>query len=405
MNQLTQIFSLAWRNLFRNSRRTAASIATVAFGAAGLLIYQGFNEGIMNQYRENTIRVRYGHGQVFPKGYRDKVLEKPWMAWIEDAAGAEKQLRAVPSVQEVFPRVSFYSFLIKGGVTLAGRGEGIVPERENGFFTAMNFEEGRDLESPGDVILGKGLARSLDAKVGDSVTLLGQTVSGQLNGLDLRVAGIFHTGSKEFDDTFFRIHLSAAQSFLDTQRVEHFALKTTGVEAWKSVSAEISQKLPQVDAIAFDELDKVYYRNAVDFLRSQFIFIRMIILVVVALGIFNTIAAGLLERAPEVGALRANGESRSRLYRILIFENVFLGILGGLAGILAATLLDRTLLANGIVMPPGPGITRSFRIMLEILPLHYTQALLLPAIVAVVASIWPVSRLLRRPITSLLSSH
>lgn len=399
------ILRIAWRNLFRNTRRTSASLFTVAFGAAGLLIYQGFNEGIMNQYRENNIRVRYGHGQVFPKGYREKVLEKPWEAWIENPQEIEDKLKSIDGIKDIFPRVSFYSFLIKGGITLAGRGEGIRPEREGKFFTAMNFVEGGEITAPNQIIVGRGLSRSLNAKVGDSVTLLTQTVNGQINGVDVTIAGIFHAGAKEFDDSAFRLDLTTAQSLLDTQRVEHFALATKGVEVWPSVAAQIQNALPQVDAIPFDELDAIYYKNAVAFLKTQFNFIRFIILFIVGLGIFNTIAVGLLERAPEVGALRANGESRRRLFRIMITENVFLGILGGVVGVVIAVIIDKLFLAKGIAMPPGPGITRSFRILLEIQPAHYIQALALPTITALGASLWPIGKLLRQSIPSLLKSH
>jgi putative ABC transport system permease protein len=432
---ITTWVHLAWRSLFRNKRRTFASLCTVAFGAAGLLIYQGFNEGIMNQYRENTIRVRYGHGQVFPKGYLQKKFEEPWKVWLENAlqlpqtpsagettetdvtttSGAasvvsiEEKLKRIPEVQEVFPRVSFYAFLMKGGVTLAGRGEGVLSERESKFFSAMNFVAGGDLDSQGDartgLILGKGLADSLNVKVGEPLTILAQTVNGQLNGVELAVTGIFHTGSKEFDDTFFRMELPTAQSLIDTQRVELFSLATGGVEDWPKVAAAIRETLPEVDAEPFDELDKVYYRNAVEFLDAQFAFIRSIMLLIVALGIFNTIATGLFERAGEVGALRANGESRRRVFAILSVESALLGLLGGLLGIAVAVVLNATLLAQGIPMPPGPGITRQFLIFLEIQPAHFAQALLLPAITTLLASIMPIRRLVKMSIPQLLRAN
>jgi len=249
------------------------------------------------------------------------------------------------------------------------------------------------------------LAKSLGAKAGDRVTLLGQTINGQLNGADLEVAGVFHTGASEFDNTCFRIDLATAQSFLDTNRTELFALETTNVEAWPKVAATIKSILPNLEPIPFDDLDAVYYKNAVNFLATQFNFIRLIILFIVGLGIFNTIAVGLLERAPEVGALRANGESRSRLFRIMIIENVFLGLLGGIFGIIIAVIIDKTILFKGIPMPPGPGITRNFFVFLEIQPAHYVQALLLPAFTAVLASLMPVRGLLKRSIPDLLKSH
>ena len=400
---------LAWRNLFRNSHRTLASVLTVAFGASGLLIFQGFNEGIMNQYRDNTIRVRYGNGQVFPKGYREKKLEEPWRAWLENPEVVEKELLALPHIQKVFPRVTFFAFLTKGGVNLAGRGEGVRSKDEAQFFSAMNFVEGTDLGVKGDakagVILGKGLADSLGIHPGENLTILAQTVNGQLNGLALTVTGIFHTGAKEFDDSYFRIELETAQALLDTKRVELFSLATDSIETWAAVEESIRTAIPAVEAIPFDELDKVYYKNAVAFLDSQFSVVRLIMLLIVALGIFNTVASGLLERSGEVGALRANGESRLRVFQVLSTESALLGLLGGVAGVVFAVVLDQTLLAKGIAMPPGPGITRQFLIFLEIQPGHFAQALILPALTTLIASLWPIRRLVKASIPSLLRQN
>ncbi len=397
-----EILKIAWRNLFRNPRRTAASLLTVALGAAGLLIYQGFNNGIMNQYRDETIHGYYGYGQVFSKDYYGKVHEKPWTQWIENSEEVEKQILSSPMVEQVFPRVSFYSFLVKGGTTLGGHGEGIMPERENKFFNKMNFIAGSDIKNEDEVILGKGLAESIGAKVGDTVTALTQTIHGQLNGADLKVAGIFHMGKKNIDDSFFRVDLRQAHQLLDTQRIEMFALATKGVSHWDQAAAEIVQANPNLEPVRFEILDKTYYQNSVDFLEAQFAFIRSIILVIVALGIFNTISVGLLERAGEMGALRANGEKRSRLFKILLLENTFLGFLGGILGIVIAVLINKLMLSKGIPMPPGPGITRQFMILLDMQANHFVSALVLPMIAAMVSSLWPIYKLLRKSIPELL---
>ncbi len=400
---MMELIKLAWRNLFRNPRRTLASLVTVGFGAAGLLIFQGFNTGIMNQYRENTIHGYYGYGQVFPKGYYGKVLEKPWQAWIENWTEVEKQIKSVPSVKETFPRLSFYSFLVKGGTTLGGKGEGIIPERENNFFNQLNFINGGDLHGEDEIVLGKGLATSLDAKVGDTITLLTQTIHGQLNGIDLKVAGVFHMGIKAIDDQYFRLNLKAAQGLLNTDRIESFSLDTGDVEAWTAVAAGISEKNSNLEAIGFEVLDKVYYQNSIDFLSAQFSFIRSIILLIVALGIFNTIAVGLLERGGEMGALRANGESRLRLFKILSLESLMVGVLGGLLGVVMA-LVAWLAMSQGIAMPPGPGVTRHYLIFLEMQPQHFIQSLILPAMTAVLASWWPIRKLLKKSIPELLRS-
>ncbi|WII72852.1 ABC transporter permease [Bdellovibrio sp. 22V] len=401
---MLDLLKIAWRNLFRNPRRTWASLCTVALGSAGLLIYQGFNTGVMNQYRENVIHGYYGYGQVFPQNYFGKVHEQPWKLWFENAEEVEQQIRSSSSVTQVFPRVSFYSFIVKGGITLGGKGEGVIPERENTFFTQMNFIAGHDLQHDDEIILGKGLAESVDAKVGDTVTLLTQTVNGQLNGADLKVAGIFFTGKKIIDDSFYRVELKQAQALLDTNRIEMFSLATKGVEAWPQVEKDIRKANSSLEAVPFEILDKNYYQNSVDFLNAQFAFIRSIILVIVGMGIFNVISVGLLERAGEVGALRANGEKRSRLLRILLIENSLLGVLGGILGICIAILIDKTLLVKGVPMPPAPGITRQFFVFLDIMPRHYIQAVLLPMLATVIASLYPTVKLLKKTIPELLRS-
>lgn len=395
---------LAWRNLFRNVRRTLASLFTVALGSGGLLIYQGFNSGIMNQYRENTIHGYYGFGEIYPKDYYNIVQEKPWKFWLENEENIEKELKKIPEIVELFPRITLYAFLVKGDINLGGKGEGIIAERENKFFNQMNFIEGNEIKNEDDIILGKGLAESLGAKVGDSVTVLTQTISGQLNGADYLVAGIFHMGKKSVDDTFFRIPLKSAQKLLNTDRVEKISLSTTGVKDWPVIESKIKNLNLNLDPIPFDILDKSYYQNSVDFLEAQFSFIRTIILIIVALGIFNTIAVSLLERSGEIGALRANGESRKRLFQILFIENLILGCIGGITGIFLAVVVEKTLLSHGIPMPPGPGITRQFLIFLEVQPNHYLNALVLPALTAGISSLWPISKILKKSIPELLRS-
>lgn len=399
------IIKLAWRNLYRNSRRTIASLVTIAIGAAGLLIYQGFQNGMMNQYREGLIRVRYSHGQIFSKGYYNTVLEKPWTKWISNHEALEKRLIGIDGIVQTFPRVRFYSFLQKGEINLSGHGEGVISKRENLFFTNMNFEHGNEIKNDNDIILGKGLAKGLNAKVGETITVLTKTVDDQFNKVDVVVSGIFHTGVKEFDDKAFRINLHIAKQLLNTDVIELIALQTTGVEAWKRISPEIDKNISNVEAIPFEELDSAYYKNAVDFLNSQFNFIRIIILLIVALGIFNIISNSLLERKGEIGSLRANGEPRKRLFIILIMENAFLGLIGGVVGCVFSALIHLLFLQKGIPIPPAPGMTRSFNVLLEMENAHYIQALILPTITTVLASAYPILHLINKNIPELLKSN
>ncbi len=405
MSKLLMLVNLASRNLLRNPRRTLAVLLTVAMGAGSLFIFEGFNTGIMNQYRENAIHSRLGYGQLNTHGYTDKVHEKPWEHWIENPAPMLSAIKQLPGVTNVFPRLGFYALLSNGAVSLSGRGQGIDGLAEADFFHSLNIESGVSLtDQPDGVLLGRGLARALNVKVGERVTVLANTVFGSMNGADLTVVGIFHTGAREFDDLVFRLPLKAAQNLLDTQKVESIALGLKGLEDWTPVAAAIEKAYPTLEATPFAVLDKVYYQNAVDWLSSQFRVIRLIFLFIVILGIFNTISTGVLERKQEVGNLRANGESRPQILGLFMTEGICLGVLGALTGIGLALVLNATILGNGILMPPSPGLTRQFHVFVELSLFSAVKTFLLGVVCAMLGTLMASIKVTRLPIGEALRS-
>ncbi len=369
---------LALRNLLRNLRRTSAVLLTVAVGTGSLFLFHGFNSGIMNQYRDNTVHARFGYGQVETRGYSDRVYERPWEHWIENYDSLRRELLALPGVRQVFPRVNFSALLSNGRITVSGKGQGIDGVEEFQFFNTLNFESGKNLyDEPDGIVLGAGLAKGLGVAVGDPVTVLARGAKGSMNQSVLKVAGIFHTGIKEFDETIFRIPLKVALSMLQTDRVESVALGLASERDFDAVSNYVKARHPELEAIPFSVLDKVYYQHSVDWLNAQFGVIQIIILAIVVLGIFNTVSTGVLERKQEIGTLRANGESRGDVILLLGMEGLALGILGAALGIVLALALNATALGDGILMPPAPGITRQFRVLIELAPVMAVKTALL----------------------------
>lgn len=400
------IIKLAVRNLSRNFRRSFLILFTIASGICALMIYHGFNTGIMNQYRENTIHSRYGHGQITTKGYHDTVFEKPWEHWIEQPDLILNQLKNLPEVKYLFPRIQFFSLLSNGQMTISGRGQGIDALTESKFFTTLNIEEGSQLTIQKDgILLGKGLAKALNAKVGDRITVLANTIYGSMNAVDLFVVGIFHTGVKEFDDIVYRMPLIEAQKLLDTTKFESISIGLDSVDQWKVLADFSDKNLPALEAISFDVLDKVYYQNSVDFLNSQFSFIFLIIFLVVSLGIFNSISSSLLERKHEIGNLLANGQSKKSIFNLLLSEALFIGILGAALGVLLSYILNFTILSQGIPMPPGPGITRQFITHIELQPRFIMISFATATLSAFIGTIMSSWKILRTPIAELLRAY
>ena len=171
----------------------------------------------------------------------------------------------MPEVSQVFPRIEFFALLTNGQTNVSGRGTGVDGKEEATFFTTMNVVEGKMLsDEPDGILLGKGLATALNLKPGDRVTVLASTVNGSLNGADLTVTGIFHTGKKEFDDVAFRIPLAQAMTLLDTDRVESIAVGLADDDAWEVFAKRARELFPQLSVTSFAVLDKIFYQNSVD---------------------------------------------------------------------------------------------------------------------------------------------
>jgi len=234
--------------------------------------------------------------------------------------------------------------------------------------------------------------------------VLTNTIDGSLNGLDFSVVGIFFTGMKSFDDVLFRVQLPMAHSLLGTDRIENLALGLSTHEDWPKVDAMVRAQHPDLEAVPFNVLDKVFYQNSVDFLEAQFGFILLVIFAIVVLGIFNTVSTVVMERKSEIGNLRANGESRQDILKLLVVEGIYLGVAGAVMGLALAWALNATVLAGGIQMPPGPGITRQFTTFVELQWSFVPVCLGIGLFSTLLGTVLAGTRLLRQPIVQLLRS-
>ncbi len=400
------ILSLSIRNLFRNFRRTIAILLTVGLGAGALFAFQGFIHGVLGNYRENMIHAHYGNGQLNEKGYRDTVYEKPWNHWIANWESLEFFLLDQEGVQSVFPRLSIPAMLMHKKVSVTGQGQGILASQEDDFFDGLNVEEGANLgKEKNGILLGKGLAKALNVKPGDQLELYTKATDGSIQKTKLKVTGIFHTGKADYDNRFFRIQLEKAQELLRTDKVESVSVGLVSHEHWDAIVEAMRQKFPQIEAASFAELDKVYYQNSVDWLNAQFHVVQLIIISIVLLGIFNTISTSILERKQEIGNLRANGESRLDIMKLILCEGALLGFFGCLIGVGLTYLVAKGIFAKGILMPPGPGSTREAVLAFAFTPTMLVSTLVLSVTSALVASSLAAIKVARMPIAQALRSY
>jgi putative ABC transport system permease protein len=397
------IFMTAFRNLFRNVRRTIAVLLTVALGAGALFCFEGFINGVLKEYAESTIHAQHGNGQINTQGYRDSVFEKPWKHWVTNGKEVEEFVLQQEGVSHVFPRVSISGMLYGKKATIVGQGQGTRAQEESLFFNALNVEEGKMLSNEEDgILLGKGLAKALDVKPGDAVTLYVKSSTGGISKGEFQVTGIFHTGSFDFDNRVFRIQLDKAQKLLKTKNVESISVGLQDHRYWEKVAQAVEGKFPKLETASFAVLDKIYYQHSVDWLSAQFHVVQVIILSIVLLGIFNTVSASILERKQEIGNLRANGESISHVMQLIILEGSLLGIFGSLLGLGLTYLIAKGFLHQGILMPPGPGSTRQFFITFRFEWIMCLSSLSLSILAAAVSSFLAGFKVAKMPIARAL---
>ncbi len=394
---------LCFRNLLRNVRRTVAILLTVALGTGALFSFQGFIKGALNNYKESTIHSHYGNGQVNTRGYRETVHEKPWEYWITNGAEVCSFLSNNPAVQHVFPRVSIHGMLIHGDASITGQGQGIDAVEEAKFFDHLNIEEGELLTNePHGILLGRGLARALDAHPGDKITLYTKATSGSIAKGKFIVTGIFHTGSAEFDNRVFRLQLDEAQRLLKTDDIESISIGLADHSSWPEITSSMAKTFPDLETSSFSELDKIYYQNSVDWLETQFYIVQIIILSIVLLGIFNTVSTAILERKQEIGNLRANGDSVSDIMKLILCEGAILGLIGSLIGVGLTELISEGFLHQKILMPAGPGSTRQFFLSFGFTTMMAAKTIALSALSAIAASFLAGIRVAKMPIAKAL---
>lgn len=363
---------LAFRNVFRNRRRTVMTLMMVGSGVAGLLLVGGFFAFMMRGLRESTIRNGLGHIQIFTAEHfsRDEVhvLDTGISDWRQVASS----VRSAEHVRGVAPRIEFYGMLSNGVKSSVFMGSAVEPQVERDMGFSPRLSAGRDLaaNSDGEVeaLIGTGVARSMSVKVGDGLTILAVTADGALNGIDVQIVGIVNSGFKDLDDRYLRISLPSAQRLLQSDRVTNLVVGLDTTENTDKVAAAFGPRLQGLSQKM--ELRKwidlaAYYKQVRTLFSGIFLFLGIIVFFMVLMASVNTLLMAMMERTREIGTMLAMGTPRLWIVALFMVEATLIGILGAAVGLAGGNLIGVLLNASGLHIPPPPGTTvdMSFRVL------------------------------------------
>ena len=389
------LFKLALRNIFRQKLRTAMTLGAIVFGVVGLILSGGFVQDIFVQLGEAVIHSQTGHLQVFRKGFLERGARQPQAFLIDDPVALAQRVQSVPEVKEVAARLSFSGLLNNGRRDLAIIGEGIEPDKEARIGTFLSLTAGRhlsDVDTFG-IVVGQGVAHSLSVAPGDRVTLVMNTVEGVLNTLDFEIVGVFQSFSKEFDARAVRIPLSSAQELMQTSGAN---VLVATLHRTEDTDRALAQVRDVIDRDAFEAHGWTtladFYEKTVDLYERQFGVLQLIILFMVLLSVVNSVNMTAFERLAEFGTLQALGNRKRDVFRLLIVENVLLGLIGATLGVVVGVLLALAISAVGIPMPPPPNANVGYTAVIRLLPATIVSAWLIGFFATAAAAVFPARR-------------
>jgi len=329
--------TLAWRNLWRNRRRTFITMASIIMAVILSSIMNSMQLGQYDQMIDNSVGKFSGHIQVQDTSYLDEPTLDHSIEWSTEI---EERLSATSGVEHVIPRIDTYALAAGPERSRAAMLIGIDPEVEaqlsdpqskliKGTYFSNTFENG--------VLIAEGLADFLNVNTGDTLILIGSGYQGMSASGAYPILGILRFGIPEMNKSMVYIPLETIQEMTGAyDRVTAIAILVDRISDIGSISSDIDKTLPEglVARPWQDIMPELVQAIQADY-GSSFI-ILLILYMVVGFGIFGTVLMMTAERTYELGVMTAIGTPKSRLAGILTLEMICITVMSTIIGIVVS---------------------------------------------------------------------
>ncbi len=388
-------FKIAYRNIYRQKRRTLLTVMTMLGGFTLASISIAWSDGAYNSVIDLFTRNQLGHIQIHGSGY----LNKPTLYnTVSDFEAVGRQVSAVKGVLAWAPRIYSAGLASVTEKSTGVRIVGLDPERET---AATHFDkkivEGRMFGDPtvNETILGTGLAEALKAKVGDELVVVSQGADGSIANDIYTIIGLAKTDNLINDRTAVYLTLDKVQELLVLDgRVHEIAIVIDDLDAVEATSQLIAETInrPDLSVAPWQEFAREFYKAMGADREGTWISLFVIILIV-AVGVFNTVMMTVLERTREYGVLRAIGVRPGQVSRLVIYEVAVMAAISALIGTVIAFGCNYYLTVEGLNFGEFTyGGVKFSTVYSEINLRSYTIPALTVIVAAVLVSIFPAVR-------------
>lgn len=347
---MMKYLKMAWRNMWRNWRRTLIASVAIVLGMILLIFMDAMIRGSDQSIYANAVRLYGGNVQVHAPGFRDKSTKLPLLP-LEDADVVVAKVNDKPNVVNVSRRIN------TGGMVSNREGSypvsitAIQPESEASVsLVAENISEGRFLtgDDGDNILIGQEMANLLDVDVGDRITLVGKRKDESMRERSMTIVGIFNLGLGDAEKGLVYINLPVAQTLYNLRDQEtEVAITLEQIGQEEALISSLEPELANYEVDSFYDLrpeigevlaQKSTFTTALGF----------IVLLMASIGILNLMLMAVYERTREMGVLAALGMKGRQLMALFLLEGMFIGLIGAVIGCIASWLLVTAVAQVGI---------------------------------------------------------
>lgn len=327
---------LAWRNVWRNKARSAIIMGSVALGLFAGVFVLALYKGMLNSRIETVIRDEVAHLQVHHPHFKDDYEAAYTIPNSEPLRQRIKQLR---EVKEVAPRSLAQGMLSTGtgsnGVEIRGvipSIEAVVSGLDKKVVSGTYFGSGRANE----LLIGKKLLDKMKLKPGSKVVLTFTDRENNVTAGAFRIAGVYRSGNTPLEERVVYVKMQDLNPLLNTgERYNELALLLNEDDAVDRVKEQVQRIAPGLLVETWKEVSPETELTIITVNQFSLIIVAIIMLAL-AFGIINTMLMSVLERTRETGMMVALGMNKARLFTMVLFETVFLTLVGVPVGLLLA---------------------------------------------------------------------
>jgi ABC-type lipoprotein release transport system permease subunit len=344
------LWLLAWKNLWRNKRRTLITLAAIGLSMALVQAFHNLSSGVYARMVDAGVRAGSGHLVLYQQGYAATRDEKRSFA----LADLQQQVGNLPGVEAALPRIYLpglaQSSRESRGILLTGV-DPLAEQRVNPFLKGLGEDQRlRGLDSR-DAILGNRLLRELKLKPGQKLVITLQSRAGELASELFRIRGVIETGLKEIDGSLIMVGRERAAALAGMNgEIHELAVVLQAARDERRVLPPLRQLIedrPQVELLSWDRaMPNLANAIKLDYASQKFIF--FIILLIVTIGVVNTLLMSVMERIREFGVILAVGATPGRLRKMILAEALLLGVCALAVGCLLGSLGTWYLVEVGI---------------------------------------------------------